>query len=190
MFRSSITIFCGLQTHTQDFTRNFWHHTREQLLIIIFYLEGARFWFESSKDDKQKEERREKYVQKKKVQKIFGLTKRKQNRTFRLLSVYTMKRPQCCGESLPQSVKRECMGLLNNRPYLLAWRSPWRMVVYIYYITTAENYISLQLGSPCQGNRYGTEKAGGTARPSHAKSHLPGHSPPASQAGRRVWPAL
>jgi hypothetical protein len=29
-----------------------------------------------------------------------------------------------------------------------------------------------------------TEKAGSKARPSHIKSHLPGHSPPASQAGR------
>jgi hypothetical protein len=49
-----------------------------------------------------------------------------------------------------------------------------RMVVYIYYITSAGNFISLQLGSPCQGNRYGTEeKAGGTARPSHTKSHPP-----------------
>jgi hypothetical protein len=35
--------------------------------------------------------------------------------------------------------------------------------------------------------------AGGTARPSRTKSHLPGHSPPAtpaSQAGRRVGPVL
>jgi hypothetical protein len=35
------------------------------------------------------------------------------------------------------------------------------------------------MGSSYQGNRQGTEKAGGTARPSHTKSHLPGHSPPA-----------
>ncbi len=41
------------------------------------------------------------------------------------------------------------------------------------------------------------EKAGGTARPSHEKSHLPGDSPPASQAGlgqhsslRPLWRAL
>jgi hypothetical protein len=33
-------------------------------------------------------------------------------------------------------------------------------------------------------------KAGGTARPSCTKSHLQGHSPPASQAGRHVGPAL
>jgi hypothetical protein len=50
--------------------------------------------------------------------------------------------------------------------------------------------ISTQLGSSCQGNRYGTEKAGGMAPPSHTKPHLPGHFPPASQAGRRVGPAL
>ncbi len=66
----------------------------------------------------------------------------------------------------------------------------WRMVVYINNITTAGNSISLQLGSSCQGNRYGTEKAGGTARPSHAKSHPLGHSPPASQAGRRFGASL
>jgi hypothetical protein len=36
----------------------------------------------------------------------------------------------------------------------------------------------------------GTEKAVGTARLSHTKSHLPGHSSPASQAGRRVGPTL
>ncbi len=35
------------------------------------------------------------------------------------------------------------------------------------------NFISWQLGSSCQGNQYGTEKAGGTARPSHTKSYLP-----------------
>jgi hypothetical protein len=41
----------------------------------------------------------------------------------------------------------------------------------------------LQLGSSCQGNRYGTEKAGGTARPSRTKSHLPG-TLSSSQAGK------
>ncbi len=61
----------------------------------------------------------------------------------------------------------------------LAWRSTWRMVVYIYYITAARNSISSQLGSSCQGNRYCTEKAGGTARPSRTKSDLSGRSPPA-----------
>jgi hypothetical protein len=34
------------------------------------------------------------------------------------------------------------------------------------------------------------EKAGGTAHPSRTKSHLPGHSPEASQVCRRVGPAL
>ncbi len=56
------------------------------------------------------------------------------------------------------------------------------MVVYIYFITSAGNSISSQLGSSCKGHRYGTEKAGGTARPSRTKSHLSSHSPPASQA--------
>jgi hypothetical protein len=50
------------------------------------------------------------------------------------------------------------------------------MVVYIYYISADGNSFRSQLGSSCQGNWYGTEKAGGKARPSHAKSHLLGHS--------------
>jgi hypothetical protein len=58
------------------------------------------------------------------------------------------------------------------------------MVVYIYSIKAAGKSIILQLCSSCQGNWYSTEKAGGTARPS-----MPGHSPPASQASRRVGPA-
>jgi hypothetical protein len=33
--------------------------------------------------------------------------------------------------------------------------------------------------APVRG-RYGTETAGGTARPSCTKTHMPGHSPPAS----------
>jgi hypothetical protein len=74
----------------------------------------------------------------------------------------------------------------------LAWRSSWWMVwtMDIYYITAAGNSISSQLGSSCQGNRYRTEKAGGTDSPSCTKSHLPGHSPSSSQAGRRFGPAL
>ncbi len=65
------------------------------------------------------------------------------------------------------------------------------MVMYIYQITAAENSISWQQGSPCQGNEYGMEKAGGTAV-HHVQNHtLLGHSPPVSQAaGRRVGPAL
>jgi hypothetical protein len=35
----------------------------------------------------------------------------------------------------------------------------------------------------------GTVQTGGTDRPSRTKSHLPGHSPPASLAGRCVGPA-
>ncbi len=38
--------------------------------------------------------------------------------------------------------------------------------------------------------QYSTENAGGTARPSRTKSHLPGRCPPASQEGRHVGPAL
>jgi hypothetical protein len=53
------------------------------------------------------------------------------------------------------------------------------MILYIYYTTAAGNSTSSQLGSSCQGNRYGKEKA-------RTKSHLSVHSPPASQADRRV----
>ncbi len=68
--------------------------------------------------------------------------------------------------------------------HLLAWRSSWRMVVYIYFITAAGNSVSSQLGNFRHGKRYGMEKAGG------AKSHLRGHSPQASRAGHRVGSAL
>jgi hypothetical protein len=40
------------------------------------------------------------------------------------------------------------------------------------------------------GNRYGTEKTGGMASHYVQNLHFPGQSPPASQAGRRVGPAL
>ncbi len=62
------------------------------------------------------------------------------------------------------------------------------MVMYIYQITAAENSISWQEGSPCQGNEYGMEKAGGTSIT--FKITPAGHSPLVSQAGRRVGPAL
>jgi hypothetical protein len=87
----------------------------------------------------------------------------------------------CCSQ-------REGMGLLEfqSMPSLRdVARDRW-LFVYIFYIKAAGHSISLQLGSSCQGNRYGTQKAGDTARPSRTKSHLPGHSPPASQADRRV----
>jgi hypothetical protein len=45
------------------------------------------------------------------------------------------------------------------------------MVVYIYYIAASGNFISTQVGSFCQGNRYCTEKAGGT--PAH---HVENHT--------------
>ncbi len=67
----------------------------------------------------------------------------------------------------------------------LAWHSSWRTVVYIYYITASWKSISSQLDSSCQGNRYGTEKAGSTARPSHTKSQMR-VTPSATQVGRRA----
>jgi hypothetical protein len=59
-----------------------------------------------------------------------------------------------------------------------------------FTIQNSGNFISSQLVSSCHSNRYGTEKAGSTARPLGPKSPLPGHSPLASQAGRRIGPAL
>jgi hypothetical protein len=58
-----------------------------------------------------------------------------------------------------------------------------------FYHLAAGQLLSGQPVRYGKGNRYGTEKAGGTARPSRRESHLLGHSPPASQAGRRVGPA-
>jgi hypothetical protein len=46
-------------------------------------------------------------------------------------------------------------------------------VVYIYYLTAAGNSVSSQLGSSCQGNRYGTEKAGGRYGPSITYKNKP-----------------
>jgi hypothetical protein len=48
--------------------------------------------------------------------------------------------------------------------------------------SAAGNSVSSQLGSSCQGNQDGTEKA----RPSRTKSHLPDHSSPASHADCHV----
>jgi hypothetical protein len=58
-----------------------------------------------------------------------------------------------------------------------------------YSITAPVNPLARSWAVPGEQS-YCTEKAGGTARPSHTKSHLQGPSPPASQAGRRVGPAL
>ncbi len=69
----------------------------------------------------------------------------------------------------------------------IAWRSSWQMVVYVYYITSARNSISSQLGNSCQGKRYGTEKADCAVRPSRTKSHPPDHSPPACRGGPPCW---
>jgi hypothetical protein len=48
---------------------------------------------------------------------------------------------------------------------------------FVVYITTAGNYISLQLSSPCQANRYSTEKTSNMGGPSRTKRHLVGQSP-------------
>ncbi len=62
--------------------------------------------------------------------------------------------------------------------YLLPGDSSWK-----FHQLAAGQLLS---GQP----RHGTGKASSTALPSRTKSHLPGHFPPASQAGRRVGPAL
>ena len=56
------------------------------------------------------------------------------------------------------------------------------MVVYIYYITAAGNSISSQMGGSYQGDRYGTQKAGGygpsiTCTITPAASSQPGGPP-------------
>jgi hypothetical protein len=94
--------------------------------------------------------------------------------------------------SLTFGTQREGMGLLEYlaMPSLCDVANDRLLCTLAICTTAAGNSISSQLGSPCQGNRYGMEKAGGTASPAHTKSHLPGHSPPASQTGRRVGPSL
>ncbi len=88
----------------------------------------------------------------------------------------------CCSQ-------REGMSLLEyqSMPSLRDVAHGEWLFVYIYY-TAAGNFISSQLGSSYEGKRYSTEKAGDT--PLWTKSQLRGHSPQASQAGRRVGPAL
>jgi hypothetical protein len=67
--------------------------------------------------------------------------------------------------------------------YSLYVRTLW-LCTFLY--KAAGNSISSQLGSSCQGNRYGTAKVEGTTRPSHVKSQMPGHSPPAGQVCRHA----
>jgi hypothetical protein len=97
----------------------------------------------------------------------------------------------CCRCRISWRNQREGMGLLEHQTVSSlpdVAHDGW-----LCTLTSSWNFSRLAaglLGSFCQGNRYGTDKAGGTARPSRTKSHLPGHSPSASQAGRRVRPAL
>jgi hypothetical protein len=75
-----------------------------------------------------------------------------------------------------------------------SWRDAahdgWLLVVYICFITAAGNSISSQLGSSCQGNRYGAEKAGSRVRPSCTKSCLLCTLSPSQSGGQHnttVW---
>ncbi len=72
----------------------------------------------------------------------------------------------------------------------IAWPSAWRMVAYIYYIKAAGNSIISQLGAASVRATGVVWRRQAVACPSRTKSHLPGHYPPASQASRRVGPAL
>jgi hypothetical protein len=71
--------------------------------------------------------------------------------------------------------QREGMGLLE---YILGHASlrdiahDGLLCTFTLHITAAGKYISSQLDNSCQGNRYCTEKAGSSTRPSHTKSHL------------------
>ena len=82
--------------------------------------------------------------------------------------------------------QKEGMGLLEYRTMPFLVNDRWRMAVYIYFIIAARNFASSQLGSSCKGNRYCTEKADGTTRPSRTKLSLRGHSPPA-RGGPPCW---
>ncbi len=74
----------------------------------------------------------------------------------------------------------------------LAWRSSWVLTdgcVHLRHkISWKKN--SIRARSSCQGSRYGTEKAGSTVRPFSYKITPTGGNSAASQAGRRVGPAL
>ncbi len=89
--------------------------------------------------------------------------------------------------------QREGMGLLEYQamPSLRdVAHDGWWLRTFTTYVTAAGNSFSSQLDSSYQDNRYSMEKAGCAACPSRTKSHLPCHSPPASQAGRRVGAAI
>jgi hypothetical protein len=74
--------------------------------------------------------------------------------------------------SIPYSyLQREGLGLLEYQAIPSLRGSLLRMVVYISYITAAGNSISSQVGSFCQGNRCGTEKAGGIRPVHHVQNH-------------------
>ncbi len=76
--------------------------------------------------------------------------------------------------------QREGMGLLEYYRAIPSLRDVAHDGWLCYFLCTfqynrlsaAGNSISSQLDSSCQGNRYGSENVGVTARPSHTKSHL------------------
>ncbi len=85
-----------------------------------------------------------------------------------------------------EPLQRECLGLYQStRPCLLCVTQLMTDVcvhlLYNYIYNSSWKFFQLA-ARQLLGNSYGTGKAGGTAHPSLTKSHLPGHSPPASQA--------
>ncbi len=66
----------------------------------------------------------------------------------------------------------------------LAWRSSWMTDGCVHLLCNSIWQFPQLAPIRATGTVYGT------TRPSRTKSHLPGHSPPVSQTGRRFWPAL
>ncbi len=79
-------------------------------------------------------------------------------------------------------------------PSARSWAAPASNLLLQQFIreNTVPNTIQITsfISASNQGNRYGTEKAGGAARPSRSKTHLPGNSSPVGKTGRRFGPAL
>ncbi len=107
----------------------------------------------------------------------------------------TVAPPPPCNTSTDSRHRRHTqgMGLYTKVPGHASFRNVahdgWLCTVHLLF-NNSWKFHQFVAGRSWQGNWYGTEKADSTARPSRTKSHLPGHSPPASQAGRRLGPGL
>ncbi len=88
----------------------------------------------------------------------------------------SLRRFRCMLFLLLRTVRRHGSTRVPGHSFL-AWRSLWWMD--LLYDSSWKFHPFTAVGSSCQSNRYGIEKAGGTTRPSRTKSHIPGHSLPA-----------